>query len=221
MFDPLSGASGVTKVKTENNKTQVYLQLKPGQSIIVKTYTSKVVAGKAFPVYLHAGQPVELKGKWNLEFNDGNPVITDKYTLDTLKSWTLLSDDLKVFAGTGTYSLDFNMPEVKADEWMLDLGKVCESARITVNGKKAGTLWSIPFEIPVGRFLNKGSNHIEIDVTNLPANRIADYDRKKIEWRIFYEINFVNVFYKPFDASGWKPMPSGLIGPVRLVPLYR
>jgi len=29
----------------------------------------------------------------------------------------------------------------------------------------------------------------------------------------------VNVFYKPFDASDWKPMPSGLLGPVTLTPL--
>jgi hypothetical protein len=221
LFDPLSGVSGVTKGRTENEKTQVYLQLKPGQSVIVKTYTSKKVNGISFPEFKNAGQPVELKGKWSLVFPEGSPVIKFKYTLDELKSWTSLSDDLKVFAGTGNYSLDFNLPEIAADEWMLDLGKVCESARVTINGKKAGTVWSLPFEIPVGRFLKKGNNHIEIEVTNLPANRIADYDRRKIEWRIFYEINFVNVFYKPFDASDWKPMPSGLIGPVKLVPLTR
>jgi len=221
LFDPLSGISGVTKVRTENNKTQVYLQLKPGQSIIVKTYTSKIVSGKAFPEYRLAGQPVELKGKWNLTFNEGDPVIKDKYSLDELKSWTTLSDDLKVFAGTGSYSLDFMMPGGKADEWLLDLGKVGESARVTINGKNAGIVWSLPFEIPVGQFLKKGSNRLEIEVTNLPANRIADYDRRKKEWRIFNEINFVNVFYKPFDASEWTPMPSGLIGPVRLVPLTK
>ncbi|MCX6239754.1 MAG: glycosyl hydrolase [Bacteroidia bacterium] len=221
LFDPLSGVSGVTNTRTENNKTQVYLQLKPGQSIIVKTYTSKMVTGNAFPEYRHSGQPVELTGKWNLAFNEGNPAIKDKYTLDALKSWTTLSDDLKIFAGTGTYLLDFKMPEALADEWMLDLGKVCESARITINGRKVGTVWSLPTEIHVGRFLKKGSNHIEIDVTNLPANRIADYDRRKVEWRIFNEINFVNVFYKPFDALTWEIMPSGLIGPVRLVPLTK
>lgn len=221
LFDPLSGVSGVTRVQAENNKTQVYLQLKPGQSIIVKTYTSKIVAGKAFPDFKHAGQPVELKGKWNLVFNEGNPVVKDKYTLDVLKSWTTLSDNLKVFAGTGSYSLEFQMPEGTADEWLLDLGKVCESARVTINGKKVGTVWSLPSEISVGQFLKKGINHLEIDVTNLPANRIADYDRRKVEWRIFNEINFVNVFYKPFDASEWTPMPSGLIGPVKLVPLTK
>ena len=104
---------------------------------------------------------------------------------------------------------------------MLDLGKVRESAQVTINGQKVGTVWSLPFEIPVGRYLKKGKNHIELDVTNLPANRIADYDRRKVEWKIFYEINFVNLLYAPFDASKWKIIPSGLIGPVKLVPLTK
>jgi hypothetical protein len=148
-------------------------------------------------------------------------MINDKFKLDNLNSWTSLSKDLYIFAGTGSYSLDFNLPDVSADDWLLDLGKVCESARVTINGKNVGTAWSLPFEIAVGKYLKKGGNHLQIDVTNLPANRIADYDRRKVEWRIFHEINFVNVFYKPFDASDWKVMPSGLIGPVRLIPLTK
>jgi len=41
-------------------------------------------------------------------------------------------------------------------------------------------------------------------------------DRRKEPWRKFF---FVNIAYKPFDASGWEPLDSGLLGPVRLVPL--
>jgi hypothetical protein len=37
-----------------------------------------------------------------------------------------------------------------------------------------------------------------------------------LEWRKFHEINFVNIDYEPFDASGWEPMSSGLLGPVVL-----
>jgi len=33
------------------------------------------------------------------------------------------------------------------------------------------------------------------------------------------EINFVNINYKPFDASNWPLTPSGLLGPITLVPL--
>ena len=49
------------------------------------------------------------------------------------------------------------------------------------------------------------------------ANRIRDLDINKIEWRKFKDINFVNIDYKPFDASEWPAVESGLAGPVRLL----
>ena len=49
--------------------------------------------------------------------------------------------------------------------------------------------------------------------------RIRDMDRKGIPWRRYHEINFVNINYKPFDASVWPVQPSGLEGPVTIRPL--
>jgi hypothetical protein len=63
-------------------------------------------------------------------------------------------------------------------------------------------------------------NTIDIDVTNLPANRIADYDRRGVNWRIFKEINFVDVLYQKTTYGGWPVMPSGLTQVPRLIPLY-
>jgi hypothetical protein len=73
----------------------------------------------------------------------------------------------------------------------------------------------------VGAFLRPGRNHLEIDVTNLAANRIRDLDRRKVPWKTMREINFVNILYRPFDASDWPLQPSGLLGPVVLTPLQR
>jgi hypothetical protein len=67
--------------------------------------------------------------------------------------------------------------------------------------------------------LKAGSNTLEIEVTNLAANRIRDLDQRKVPWRIFKDINFVNIGYKPFDASKWPVFDSGLLGPVTLAPL--
>jgi hypothetical protein len=39
-----------------------------------------------------------------------------------------------------------------------------------------------------------------------------------VAWKKFYDINLVNHLYKPFDASDWDLKPSGLLGPVRLIP---
>jgi hypothetical protein len=35
------------------------------------------------------------------------------------------------------------------------------------------------------------------------------------------EINFVNIRYQPFDASGWPLELAGLLGPIELVPMRR
>jgi hypothetical protein len=91
---------------------------------------------------------------------------------------------------------------------------VDESAHVWVNGKDAGIIWSIPFQARIGKFLRPGKNVIRVEVANLMANRIRDMDKKGIPWRNYHEINFVNINYKPFNAAGWKPMASGLIGPV-------
>ena len=122
---------------------------------------------------------------------------------------------------TARYTIVFTLPEITADDWILDLGDVRESARVRINGQDAGTAWAVPFRLKVGKYLESGANRIEVDVTNLPANRIADYDRRKINWRIFKEINIVDLNYEKRQYDDWEPMPSGLNSPVRLIPVTR
>jgi hypothetical protein len=50
----------------------------------------------------------------------------------------------------------------------------------------------------------------------LPANRIADMDRKGIEWRKFKDVNIVDIHYRKTGYSHWYLVPSGLLGPVRI-----
>ena len=83
----------------------------------------------------------------------------------------------------------------------------------------AGVVVAHPFRLDVTEGLRNGRNEIAVEVTNLSANRIRDLDRRGVAWRKFYDVNLVDQNYKPFDASGWDPEPSGLLGPVRLIPL--
>lgn len=77
-------------------------------------------------------------------------------------------------------------------------------------------MYARPFTINAANALKPGMNRLEIEVTNLMANRLADLDRRGEAWRTFF---FVNIAYEEFDASKWEPVPSGLLGPVQLVPL--
>lgn len=98
------------------------------------------------------------------------------------------------------------------------LGSGVDKPNLT-NGKYAGTCWTPPHRLDVSEFIQAGKNLLEVEVTNLASNRIADLDRRKVSWKVFHEINFVNIDYKAFDAATWKPLPSGLLVPVTLIPL--
>ena len=108
--------------------------------------------------------------------------------------------------------------QAEADDWLLELGDIRAAARVSLDGHEIDRVWSLPFATRLGG-LRSGKHRLAIEVTNLAANRIRDLDRRGVPWKNFHEINFVNIDYKPFDASEWLLAPSGLLGPVRLVPL--
>jgi hypothetical protein len=142
--------------------------------------------------------------------------------MDAPGSWTESTDpEAKRFAGTACYLTSIQVPKQSAEGWLLDLGDVRESARVRINGKPAGMVIAHPFRLDATNFLLEGENTIEIEVTNLSANRIRDLDLRKVAWKKFQDINLVDHQYKKFDASEWPIEPSGLLGPVTLIPMTR
>jgi hypothetical protein len=99
---------------------------------------------------------------------------------------------------------------------MIDLGDVRESARVFINGTFIGCAWSVPFILDTKGTLKAGENELRIEVTNLPANRIAELDRKGVKWRKMEEINVVDINYKKTLYSDWAPVPSGLASQIKL-----
>ena len=116
---------------------------------------------------------------------------------------------------------DFAAPRGNADDWLLDLGDVRESARVRLNGRDAGALVAIPFRTRVGAYLKTGENTLQIEVTNLSANRIRDLELRKVDWKIMKDANIVSVGYQTFDPTRWPLEKSGLLGPVKLLPQTR
>ena len=165
-------------------------------------------------------EPIILDGAWTLRYSKGVPEIRESLTTEVGKSWTALGEPYDVFSGTLIYSRKFELPASALDrEYELDLGDVRETARVTLNGETLPLYWHIPFAKVIPEGLLKEENTLEIEVTNLSYNRVIDLDRKKVVWKNFHEINFVNIQYKPFDASMDKPLPSGLLSIPRLVPV--
>ena len=140
------------------------------------------------------------------------------FTLDKLQTWESLDDNTKVTMGTGVYTTHIKLTKKElVGRWQIDLGNVRESARVIINGHFIGCAWSVPFVLDCKNTLKAGDNEIRIEVTNLPANRIADYDRKGIKWRKMEEINVVDINYKRTTYDAWEPVPSGLNSEVCLI----
>jgi hypothetical protein len=220
--DPLTGHSGAAALRP-GSTPQVYLQLAPGESTLLHALGKAPAAtGALWSNTASAGPAMPLTGEWQITFLTGGPELPPTITTKELKSWTELGGEpAQNFSGTARYRLEFDLPATAADDWLLDLGDVRESARVRVNGTDVATAWSLPFRLRVDAHLKPGRNVLELDVTNLAANRIRDLDRRKVDWKIMREINFVNIDYKPFDASAWPLAPSGLLGPVTLTPLKK
>ena len=167
-----------------------------------------------------AAAGIPLTGEWQLEFIAGGPALPSPARLHELRSWTELDDpEVGRFAGTARYRLEFDAPGIPAQAWALELGDVREAARVKLNGKQLGGIWAAPFKLRIDGPLRPRGNVLEIEVSNLPANRIRDLDVRKVDWKIMKDTNLVSLSYAKFDASGWEIAPSGLLGPVRLVPL--
>lgn len=224
VFDPLTGERGLARSRPKpNGASEVDLQLPPGGSLLLRVFADREVDGPSWPVWTPSGAPTPLEATWHVEFLEGGPELPSPFTTARLASWTELGGEAaQRFAGTARYRVRFpaQTPVAGTEAWSLDLGRVAQSARVRLNGRVLGTLLCNPFRI-VATGLGTQENLLEIEVTSVAANRIRDLDRRKIPWRNFHDINFVNTAYKPFDASSWPLTDAGLLGPVTLTPLRR
>lgn len=223
IFDPLTGRRGKAQTRTgANGNTELRLQLQPGESVLLKTFPSSIEAPD-WSYVERRGKAIDINRGWSLSFPESDPEITGTFAINTLRPWTSIDNDsLKVNHGTGRYTVTVNVPDPsKADDWELDLGDVRESARVKVNGRDAGVVWAVPMRVRVGELLRPGKNTLEIDVTNLEANRIADFERRGVKWRIFKDANIATVTNaKQLAFDQWELEPAGLNSTVTLTPIY-
>ena len=216
LFNPMNGDVTPTAV----NDGKVHLSLRSGESIIVQTKNEVSALQCAATELQHTEKSYPLSGSWKLSFTEEAPRVGKSFTLDKLQTWETLSDSAAITMGTGIYTTRFKLSanDLKdAKSWTIDLGDVRESARVYINGQFIGCAWAVPFILDCRNTLRKGNNDIRIEVTNLPANRIADLDRRGVKWRKMEEINVVDINYKKTTYDKWEPVKSGLNSEVKLI----
>ena len=206
----------------------IQLNLKSGESRILITSNkpvsewklgSKVKVSEKEKFAAADSKTIDLTANtWKLSFTEDAPKVGENFNLKGVKSWEGLSDKAKMMMGTGVYETTIKLSKDDAKkQWTIDLGDVRESARVYINNKYVGCAWAVPYILNCKDALNKGKNTLRIEVTNLPANRIAELDRQGVKWRKMKEINVVDINYKKTTYENWTPMPSGLNSTVKLV----
>jgi hypothetical protein len=178
-------------------------------------YAATTRAGAALHAEVPAlPDPLIVQGPWQIEFQPkrGAP---DKATFDQLISWPDSTDDgIKYFSGTATYRKDVTIPAeflTAGRHAYLDLGNVKNLAEVSVNGKSLGILWKTPFRVDLTTVATTGVNHLEIKVTDLWPNRLIGDAKLPKEKQITWASQSIYTADSPL-------LPSGLIGPVQLIP---
>lgn len=155
-----------------------------------------------------------LTGSWEVSFDPkwGGPAKT---TFEKLVDWKDSAEaGIKHYSGQATYRQSFDLtgkvePQSGGPDFLLNLGKVRNLARVRLNGQDLGVLWCAPWEVKVNGALRPGRNELEITVANLWVNRlIGDAGLPAAQRRTWTTENPL----KPDSVME----SSGLLGPVAL-----
>ncbi len=218
-YDAMTG--DIIPAAVKDSKVLVNLRSGESRILVVNPEAKATFSALTFPrntETTHQPTSIALAGPWTLTFTEEAPKVNQTFKLDKLQTWETLSPEAAVTMGTGIYSTTFRLTKQQAKQrWLLDLGDVRESARVYLNGQFLGSAWAVPYILDCHNALKKGRNELRIEVTNLPANRISDLDRKGVKWRKMKEINVVNINYQKTTYADWTPMPSGLNSEVKLI----
>ncbi|MCZ2077265.1 MAG: hypothetical protein HUU41_12955 [Bryobacteraceae bacterium] len=180
------------------------LRLEPRGSLVVRVGRGKPAPR---PRLLREASEHAIDG-WTMDVPGRAPV-----RLDRLVSWTEL-DGLRHYSGAAEYTAEVEMKIPVGAHAVLDLGDVREIADVSVNGRPAGVAWKQPYCVDITAQAQSGRNSIRVRVTNLWINGVLgspqpDYSalRRKFGPR----------FSGPAEWKSATPLPSGLLGPARIV----
>ncbi len=120
------------------------------------------------------------------------------------------SQQLDWYSGRAAYTTTFDL--AAAHEVTVDLGELCYTGEVWVNGMLAGTLAWPPYRLDVSRQVRPGKNELTVIAANLLAN--------EMRWNRFESSTF-NFFSRWWHDGNimrdGDKLRSGLIGPVRLM----
>ena len=168
---------------------RVWLSLVAGQSEIL--VFGDAVDLPRLPTVVSA---MELTPTYSIDLAPSEDLTAYTPYLTTDKLFNITGADANPhFSGKIRYTFTLDLDGVPTGA-TLDLGRVGQTARVTVNGHDAGIRITSPYSFPVEKLLKPGKNKITVEVANTLVGKVRD--------GFSYHMAL---------------LPSGLLGPVRLL----
>jgi hypothetical protein len=231
--------NGRTSVRLKFEPHQSFFVVFREAALSVPASASNPIAGAVdFPVL---SEVATLEGPWDVAFDPqwGGPA---KIVFDKLDDWSRrLEDGIKFYSGIASYTKTFDLPADAAkrtaggDRLWLDLGTVKNIAGVRLNERDLGVVWCDPWRVDITSAVKGKGNRLEIKVANLWPNRLIGDEREPPDAEYAGGGNLARwpdwlLEGKPRPSPGrltfstWKHydndsplLPSGLLGPVRLL----
>jgi len=184
------------------------VKLEPNESAFI-IFRDKPENKKREENYPVKNNILTLTNSWNVVFNsvyapEKNVIFND------LTDWSKSEDSfLKYFSGTATYTTRFDLSNIPEDQLCIDLGKVMVMAKVWLNDKYVGGVWTYPYRLNITDYINKGENILKIEVANNWMNRLIGDQQLPEDQRTTWTL--VN----PWRADS-ELQQSGLLGPVEI-----
>jgi hypothetical protein len=197
--------------RIEGGSTRMQLHLAPYGSVFV-IFAQPIDSQRSLKL---AKAPevtsVELPAdQWTITFQKDRGAPSGAQKLPGFTSWTEWPDaGVRYFPGTATYRTDFDGRHAAGDRILVALTDLHEICTVRINGKPAGVIWAMLYQLDVTGVLKDGTNTLELDVTNLWPNRIIG-DAQPSNTHAYTSTNI-----RKYTASS-PLLPSGLIGPVTI-----
>ncbi len=157
-------------------RTTVPIVMEAGQSFfIVFGEPARIIepaGGRVnFPV---ADTLIRVKGPWQISFDKRMRGPAQPVLFERLADWSASKEEsIRYYSGTAIYRISFDLPDTgKTRNLMLDLGNVKIMARVKLNGKELGGVWTNPWQLDITAAAKAGKNELEVEVVNLWVNRL-------------------------------------------------
>lgn len=206
IWNPVNGEISIpARCQESNGRVFISLDLNSYESVFVVfgNNAPSDVANQLQPMESYS--VTDINFKWNVSFPKNNQSINTEILFDWSKSKNSL---IKYYSGTAIYQSNFSWKDTK-EKVFINLGKVCNLATVFVNGIDCGTAWTAPYEVNISNALKKGTNTLEIEVTNTWANAINGWDKGTPPFAGIWTDG-------KYRMKEDKLLEAGLLGPVKI-----